>query len=60
MQTKVFTLHLAAGSSTTITRECDPNRASLVVADILSRRYVIDDRGDFINCPNIVKISLFI
>ena len=58
MQTKVFTLHLADGSSTTITRECDPNRVSLVVADILSRKYIIDDSGDFVSCSNIVKISL--
>ena len=58
MQRKIFTLHLADGSSTTTTRECDPNRTSLIVADILSRRYVIDDNGDFINCLNIVKISL--
>ena len=58
MQTKVFTLHLADGSSTTTTRECDSNRTSSVVADILSRKYIIDDSGDFINCSNIVKISL--
>ena len=58
MQTKTFTLHLTDGSSTTITRECDPNRISLVVADILSRKYIIDDSGDFVNCSNIVKISL--
>ena len=58
MQTKVFTLHLADGSSTTTTRECDLNRTSSVVADILSRKYIIDDSGDFINCSNIVKISL--
>ena len=60
MQTKVFTLHLADGSSTTTTRECDSNRTSSVVADILSRKYIIDDSGDFVNCSNIVKISLFI
>ena len=58
MQTKVFTLHLADGSSTTTTRECDLNRTSSVVADILSRKYIIDDSGDFVNCSNIVKISL--
>lgn len=58
MQTKVFTLHLADGSSTTTTRECDSNRTSSVVADILSRKYIIDDSGDFVNCSNIVKISL--
>lgn len=58
MQTKVFTLHLADGSSTTTTRECDSNRISSVVADILSRKYIIDDSGDFVNCSNIVKISL--
>ena len=58
MQTKTFTLHLADGSSTTTTRECDSNRTSSVVADILSRKYIIDDSGDFINCSNIVKISL--
>ena len=58
MQTKVFTLHLADGSSTTTTRECDSNRTSSEVADILSRKYIIDDSGDFVNCSNIVKISL--
>ena len=58
MQTKVFTLHLADGSSTTTTRECDSNRTSSVVADILSRKYIIDDSGDFVSCSNIVKISL--
>ena len=58
MQTKVFTLHLADGSSTTTTREGDSNRISSVVADILSRKYIIDDSGDFVNCSNIVKISL--
>ena len=58
MQTKVFTLHLADRSSTTTTRECDSNRTSSVVADILSRKYIIDDSGDFVNCSNIVKISL--
>ena len=58
MQTKVFTLHLVDGSSTTTTRECDSNRTSSVVADILSRKYIIDDSGDFVNCSNIVKISL--
>ena len=57
MQTKVFTLHLADGSSTTTTRECASNRTSSVVADILSRKYIIDDSGDFVNCSNIVKIS---
>ena len=58
MQRKIFTLHLADGSSTTTTRECDSNRTSSVVADILSRKYIIDDSGDFVNCSNIVKISL--
>ena len=58
MQTRIFTLHLADGTSTTITHIGEPNRVSSAVADILSRKYIIDDSGDFVNCSNIVKISL--